>query len=124
LGWIASAAAGASQDDTKKGAIGNVERRLGNTVLGQSWLGGDPEYQKYLTAQSSYGRIMGNLQSKRYTENQAKIEKDISGLTGGDLDSTVAYKQQLREASLNDPDTINGTTTTTTATTPGRNPFR
>lgn len=73
------------------------------SVLGNSAAGAlDPDIQKYLTANASYGRIMGNLQSKRYTDNQAQIEKTISGLKGNDLNNTIAYKQQLRDASLND----------------------
>lgn len=74
------------------------------SVLGNAAAGAlDPDIQKYITANASYGRIMGNLQSKRYTDNQAQIEKTISGLKGNDLHQTISYKQQLRDASLADP---------------------
>ncbi len=72
---------------------------LGNKVTGAL----DPEYQKYLTAQASYGRVMANLQSKRYSDNQQAIEKTISGLQGNDLDQTIRYKPDLRAKSLADP---------------------
>ncbi len=90
---LASAAANAHG-----GPLNEALSVLGNSAAGML----DPDIQKYLTANSSYGRIMGNLQSKRYTDNQAQIEKTISGLKGNDLNNTIAYKQQLRDASLND----------------------
>lgn len=71
---------------------------LGNKATGAI----DPDYQKYITAQRSYGRIMGNLQSKRYTDHQAEIERSISGMQASDLPGTIQYKQQLRDASLAD----------------------
>ena len=90
--------AGASSD--AHGSVGsNMLGILGNVATGAI----DPEYQKYITAQRSYGRIMGNLQSKRYTDHQAEIERSISGLQGNDLHGTIQYKQQLRDASLADP---------------------
>ena len=61
---------------------------LGNQATGAI----DPDYQRYITAQRSYGRIMGNLQSKRYTDHQAEIERSISGLQGNDLEGTIRYK--------------------------------
>lgn len=73
---------------------------LGNAATGAF----DPDYQRYITAQRSYGRIMGNLQSKRYTDHQAEIERSISGLQGNDLAGTIRYKQQLRDASLAEPE--------------------
>ncbi len=72
---------------------------LGNAVAGMM----DPDIQQYITANESYARIMGNLQSKRYTDNQAGIEKRISGLKGNDLKNTISYKQDLRDKSLDDP---------------------
>lgn len=72
-------------------------------VLGNSALGAmDPDLQTYRTANKSYGRIMGNLQSKRYTDNQAAIEQDISGMKGNDLAETIRYKRELRKLSLAD----------------------
>lgn len=91
---LASAAQGAHGSPLAEGMS-----VLGNAAAGHL----DPDIQKYITANSSYGRIMGNLQSKRYTDNQAQIEKTISGLKGNDLNNTIAYKQQLRDASLADP---------------------
>ncbi len=72
---------------------------LGNAAAGMI----DPDIQNYFVAQQSYGRIMGNLQSKRYTDHQADIERRISGMQGNDLKNTIEYKQQLRDASLEDP---------------------
>ena len=63
----------------------------------------DPDYGRYLAAQRSYGRVMGNLQSKRYSDTQAEIERSISGMAANDLANTIKYKQALRAASLNDP---------------------
>lgn len=93
-----SGVAGATAD-AHGGPLNNALGIIGNKVTGAI----DPEYQRYLTAQRSYGRIMGNLQSKRYTDHQAEIERSISGLQGNDLHSTILYKQQLRDASLADP---------------------
>lgn len=84
--------------DGSQGVAGKVSGVLGNAATGAV----DPEYQKYLTAQRSYGRIMGNLQSKRYTDHQAEIERSISGLQGNDLPGTIQYKQQMRDVSLAD----------------------
>jgi hypothetical protein len=84
--------------DAHDGTVGKVTGILANRVTGAI----DPDYQKYITAQRSYGRIMGNLQSKRYTDNQAEIERSISGMQGNDLPGTIRYKQQMRDASLAD----------------------
>lgn len=97
FGTAAGLAGAASQ------AHGNVgSEMLG--VLGNAAAGGiDPDIQNYFTAQASYGRIMGNLQSKRYTDHQADIERRISGMQGNDLLNTIRYKQSLRQASIDDP---------------------
>lgn len=92
--------AGATASGSGAGVMGNVMGVLGNAATGAI----DPEYQKYITAQRSYGRIMGNLQSKRYTDHQAEIERSISGLQGNDLNGTIQYKQDLRDKSLADVD--------------------
>lgn len=94
----AAGLAGASAD-AHGGVLNNMIGIAGNAATGAM----DPEYQRYLTAQRSYGRIMGNLQSKRYTDHQAEIERSISGIQGNDLPGTIQYKQQLRDASLADP---------------------
>lgn len=93
----AAGLAGAAQG-AHGGPLNDAVSVVGNAAAGAL----DPDIQQYLTANSSYGRIMGNLQSKRYTDNQAQIEKTISGLKGNDLGNTVRYKQELRDASLND----------------------
>jgi hypothetical protein len=95
LAGLAGAAASGGGTGFQSQAIGI----LGNKATGAI----DSDYQRYITAQRSYGRIMGNLQSKRYTDHQAEIERSISGLQGNDLNSTIKYKQQLRDASLAEP---------------------
>jgi hypothetical protein len=97
FGTVAGLAGAASQ--AHGGPLNEMVGVLGNAAAGAV----DPDIQKYFTAQSSYGRIMGNLQSKRYTDHQAEIEKRISGMQGNDLSNTINYKQQLRDASLADP---------------------
>ncbi len=96
---VAGGLAGAAAGNTGAGAMSQVAGILGNKATGMI----DPDYQRYITAQRSYGRIMGNLQSKRYTDHQAEIERSISGLQGNDLNETIRYKQTLRDASLADP---------------------
>lgn len=92
---LAGAAAGSQATGLGSQAISI----LGNRATGMV----DPDFQRYITAQKSYGRIMGNLQSKRYTDHQAEIERSISGLQGNDLTGTIQYKQALRDASLAEP---------------------
>lgn len=99
IAGLAGAASGAHGSPTAE-ATGV----LGNAVAGAI----DPDIQNYFTAQQSYGRIMGNLQSKRYTDHQADIERRISGMQGNDLANTIQYKQQLRDASLADPSVVPG----------------
>jgi hypothetical protein len=96
---MTSGIAGSLAGGHGSGVLPGVLAAVGNTMTGAI----NPEYQKYITAQRSYGRIMGNLQSKRYSDNQAEIERSISGLGANDLPATIRYKQQLRDASLADP---------------------
>jgi len=95
---FAAGAAGILAGAAPSGVVGGFSSLVGNAATGAI----DPDYQRYITAQRSYGRIMGNLQSKRYTDHQAEIERSISGLQGNDLSSTIRYKQQLRDSSLAD----------------------
>lgn len=97
-GFVAGAA-GIAAGAAPAGIVGGLVGLAGNKATGAI----DQDYQRYITAQRSYGRIMGNLQSKRYTDHQAEIERSISGLQGNDLNGTIQYKQQLRDASLADP---------------------
>lgn len=91
--------AGASQRISGLGS--GLSAGLQNKMLGSSMLG-NPEYQKYVIAQRSFGRIMGNLQSKRYSDAQAEMERSISGLNADDRDGTIDYKQNLRREALGD----------------------
>lgn len=80
-----------------KGLVGAAESVAGAAGVAHS----DPDYQNYLTHEQDFAAIMQQIDSKRATEVQGKIDKSLAGAKIGDVAPTIASKQAIRQTILN-----------------------